>query len=251
VKKTITLDDSERRIYLFKTGSAELVDANPFEGIKLLGRGEFVVPPATIGDKKAACRFVAGRAPGEIRLAAAPEWLSPAFRSPTTEPLRAKAMEVRRIRIDDILVDEDDRRELDEAASKSSASGKPADTTIPPAAGRPATGVRKAPRHEIAAVGGAAAVPRALWGFASSRGSENGSVEPYSVSSGSPNHSIRKARKDARQSEKDRTTNGRTQGGCPIRCRIDASVDQTSPSGKHRHVKRDSSNRLGRVLCRR
>ena len=49
----------------------------------------------------------------------------------------------------------------------------------------------------------------------------------------------------------DRTTNGRTQGGCPIRCRIDASVDQTSPSGKHHHVKRNLSNRLGRVLCRR
>src|SRR5580692_3463505 len=86
---------------------------------------------------------------------------------------------------------------------------------------------------------------------ASSRVSKNGSVEPYSVSSDTPNHLIWKARKDARQSEEDRTTNGRTQGGCPIRCGIDASVDQTSPNGKHRHVKRDSSNRLGRVLCRR
>ena len=41
-----------------------------------------------------------------------------------------------------------------------------------------------------------------------------------------PYHRVRriqlnwKARKDARQSEEDRTTNGRTQGGCPIRCQL-------------------------------
>jgi ParB/RepB/Spo0J family partition protein len=115
MKKTITLYDGARRIHLFKVGTADFVGARHFEGIELLGRGEFVIPPATIGDKKTACRFVAGRGPGEVRLAAAPEWLSPAFRTPTTEPLPAKAMEVRRIRIEDILVDEADRRKLDEA----------------------------------------------------------------------------------------------------------------------------------------
>jgi hypothetical protein len=75
MKKTITLYDGARRIHLFKVGTADFVGARHFKGIELLGRGEFVVPPATIGDKKAVCRFVAGRAPGEIRLASAPDWL--------------------------------------------------------------------------------------------------------------------------------------------------------------------------------
>src|SRR4029077_17297074 len=63
-----------------------------------------------------------------------------------------------------------------------------------------------------------------------------------------PNHLILKA-PDARQSEEDRTTAGRTQGGCPIRSRIDASINRTPPSKKHRHVERDTSNGLGRLLC--
>jgi ParB/RepB/Spo0J family partition protein len=44
-----------------------------------------------------------------------PKNSSLAIRSPTTEPAPSKAMEVRRIQIDDILVDEADRRKLDEA----------------------------------------------------------------------------------------------------------------------------------------
>ena len=54
---------------------------------------------------------------------------------------------------------------------------------------------------------------------------------------------------DARQSEEDRTTAGRTQGGCPIRSRIDASTNRTPPSRKYRRVERDTSNSLGRLLC--
>src|SRR5262249_54817391 len=64
----------------------------------------------------------------------------------------------------------------------------------------------------------------------------------------SSNHPILKAA-DARQSEEDRTTAGGTQGGCPIRSRIDATINGTPPSEKHRHVERDSSNSLGRILC--
>src|SRR5216684_9424726 len=107
MKKTITLYDGERRIYLFKAGTAELDIPDPADGIKVLGQGEYLMLPSTIGDTKARCRFVTKRGPGEVRLAAAPKWLSPASHPSPAVPVPARAMPVRRIRIADIIVDDD------------------------------------------------------------------------------------------------------------------------------------------------
>jgi ParB-like chromosome segregation protein Spo0J len=122
MKKTITLYDGARRIHLFKVGSAELDIPDPADGIKVLGRGEYLVLPSTIADTKSRYRFVAARGPGEIWLAAAPKWLSPASPPSGVQPTPARAMQIRRILIVDIIVD-DDRREVDEddiAAKKKS-----------------------------------------------------------------------------------------------------------------------------------
>lgn len=50
MRKTITLYDGDRRIHLFKVGAAELDVPDLPDGIKILGRGERLVLPSTVGD---------------------------------------------------------------------------------------------------------------------------------------------------------------------------------------------------------
>src|SRR5260370_12696768 len=78
MKKTITLYDGERHIHLFKIGAAELDIPELPDGIKVLGRGEHIVLPSSVGNTKSRLRFVAERGPKEIELAGEPpKWLSP------------------------------------------------------------------------------------------------------------------------------------------------------------------------------
>jgi hypothetical protein len=114
MKKTITLYDGERHIHLFKIGAAELDIPELPDGIKVLGRGEHIVLPSSVGDTKSRLRFVAERGPKEIELAGEPpKWSSAAPCPSQAEPVPARPMQVRRIPIDDIIVD-DDVREPDE-----------------------------------------------------------------------------------------------------------------------------------------
>jgi ParB-like chromosome segregation protein Spo0J len=114
MKKTITLYDGERHIHLFKIGTAELDIPELSDGIEVLGQGEHLVLPSTLGDTKSHLRFVAERGPAEVKLAAKPpKWLSVAPCPPQTEPIPARPMQIRQIPIDDFIVD-DDLREPNE-----------------------------------------------------------------------------------------------------------------------------------------
>jgi ParB-like chromosome segregation protein Spo0J len=113
VKKTITLYDGERHIHLFKIGAAELDIPELPDGIEVLGQGEHLVLPS-LGDTKSRLRFLAERGPKEIEIAGEPpKWLSAASCPSQAEPVPARPMQVRRIPIADIIVD-DDVREPDE-----------------------------------------------------------------------------------------------------------------------------------------
>jgi ParB-like chromosome segregation protein Spo0J len=110
-KKTITLYDGERHIHLFKIGAAELDIPELPDGTEVLGQGEHLVLPSTLGDTKSRLRFVAERGPKEIELAGEPpKWLSAASYPSQAERVPARPMQVRRIPIADIIIDNDVRQ---------------------------------------------------------------------------------------------------------------------------------------------
>jgi hypothetical protein len=75
--KTVTIRNPSRRVYFFRIGSARLNRAvkRLSDGIALIGDGRFVVAPFDLHNRDQERRFVDGRRPGEMEVAAAPPWL--------------------------------------------------------------------------------------------------------------------------------------------------------------------------------
>jgi putative DNA primase/helicase len=75
--KTVTIRASKERTYLFEIGDTRLhcPTKRLGDGITILGDGEFVVAPNSIHDPELVRRFTDGRAPGDVEMATAPQWL--------------------------------------------------------------------------------------------------------------------------------------------------------------------------------
>lgn len=110
MRRTISMIDADSRIYLFKCGSADPIGDDRFKHIKILNDG-FITAPSSINAPSSGRRFITGCVPGKVRLAS----LSGAFHAPTGKRSGVPAMKVRRVRIADILVD-DNRRALRQSA---------------------------------------------------------------------------------------------------------------------------------------
>jgi putative DNA primase/helicase len=84
--KTVTIRAGKQRIYFFRIGSARLhcPTTRLGRGITILGDGQFVVAPGSIHDPELVRRFTDGRAPGEVEIATAPQWLMNLISEPTS-----------------------------------------------------------------------------------------------------------------------------------------------------------------------
>jgi putative DNA primase/helicase len=84
--KTVSIRAGKQRVYLFRIGGARLHHPTMRlgDGITILGDGQFVVAPLSIHDPDLVRRFVDGRAPGEVEIAAAPQWLTDSISEPTS-----------------------------------------------------------------------------------------------------------------------------------------------------------------------
>ena len=83
--KTVTIRAGKQRIYFFRIGSARLhcPTTRHGGGITILGDGVCVTAPCSIHYPESVRRFVDGRAPGEVEIAAAPQWLMDLISEPT------------------------------------------------------------------------------------------------------------------------------------------------------------------------
>jgi putative DNA primase/helicase len=84
--KTVAIRSSNRRAYFFRIGNVRL---NPAvgrlgNGIAVIGDGRFVVAPFDLYHADQERRFVDGRRPGEVEVAAAPQWLMNLIGEPTS-----------------------------------------------------------------------------------------------------------------------------------------------------------------------
>jgi putative DNA primase/helicase len=84
--KTVTIRSSNRRVYFFRIGTARVNRAveRLGNGIAVIGDGRFVVAPFDLHDPEQARRFVNGRGPDEVEIAAAPPWLINLISEPTS-----------------------------------------------------------------------------------------------------------------------------------------------------------------------
>jgi putative DNA primase/helicase len=84
--KTVTIRSPIRRVYFFRIGTARLNRAVKRLGnsIAVIGDGQFVVAPFDLHDPDQARRFVDGRGPGEVEIAAAPAWVIELISEPTS-----------------------------------------------------------------------------------------------------------------------------------------------------------------------
>jgi hypothetical protein len=102
--KTVTIRSLSRRAHFFRIGNVRL---NPAvrrlgKGIAVIGGGRFVVAPFDLDDSDQERRFVDGRRPGEVEIAAAPAWLIELIREPTSSASPA-APSVILVRTSDIV----------------------------------------------------------------------------------------------------------------------------------------------------
>ena len=105
LKKTVTIRDGDRRVRLFRVPEGFKIQHQQFDvGVTILGDGDLLKMPSRGGTKNGKCRFVEGRAFGQIPLADAPKWLREHIRERT--PRVVKASE---ISIEDVLISEDHR----------------------------------------------------------------------------------------------------------------------------------------------
>ena len=76
MKRTVTILEDKRRITLFRVPKGSPVRHQQLgDGLTVLGDGDVLVMPSRRRDTEAKCHFAEGRAPGEVDVAAAPEWL--------------------------------------------------------------------------------------------------------------------------------------------------------------------------------
>jgi ParB family chromosome partitioning protein len=74
MNRTVTIVEDKRRITLFRVREGSGVKHRQLgDGLTVLGDGDVLVMPSQDDDPK--CHFAEGRAPGEVKLAAAPQWL--------------------------------------------------------------------------------------------------------------------------------------------------------------------------------
>jgi putative DNA primase/helicase len=86
LSKTVTIRAGKQRIYFFRIGSARLhcPTTRLGGGITILGDGVCVVAPCSIHYPELVRRFADGRAPGEVEIATAPQWLMDLIGEPTS-----------------------------------------------------------------------------------------------------------------------------------------------------------------------
>jgi putative DNA primase/helicase len=84
--KTVTIRSRSRRVYFFRIGTARLnrTVKRLNNGVAVIGEGRFVVAPFDLHDADQERRFVDGRRPGEVEIAAAPSWLLNLISEPTS-----------------------------------------------------------------------------------------------------------------------------------------------------------------------
>jgi putative DNA primase/helicase len=84
--KTVTIRAAKKRIYFLRIGGVRLHHPTKRlgNGISVRGDGQFVVAPFSVHDPDLVRRFVDGRAPGEVEIATAPQWLMNLISEPTS-----------------------------------------------------------------------------------------------------------------------------------------------------------------------
>jgi hypothetical protein len=76
MKRTVTVVEDKRRITLFRVPEGSGVKHRQLgDGLTVLGDGDVLVMPSRPRDTAAKCHFAEGRAPGEVDVAAVPQWL--------------------------------------------------------------------------------------------------------------------------------------------------------------------------------
>jgi putative DNA primase/helicase len=75
LRSTITMRDHDRQLRLFRADGKLPHSRDIADGIRILGDGELIIAPSTLSRSNSERRFAKGRAPGEIDIARAPDWL--------------------------------------------------------------------------------------------------------------------------------------------------------------------------------
>ena len=93
--------DDEKRTYLFRTKEVRLRDRleDVAEGISVVGDDDFVLAPSRIDATEPNCRFVQGRAIGEIEIAEPPKGLLDLI---AIEPGNTASQTLERIAVEDV-----------------------------------------------------------------------------------------------------------------------------------------------------
>jgi putative DNA primase/helicase len=75
LRRTVTIRDRDRRLRLFRVDGKVPHRREITNGVRILGDGDLVIAPSTLTVSNNTRRFASGRAPGEIDIALAPDWL--------------------------------------------------------------------------------------------------------------------------------------------------------------------------------
>ena len=75
LRSTITMRDHDRQLRLFRADGKLPHSRDIADGIRILGDGELIIAPSNRTRSTSERRFAKGRAPGEIDIARAPDWL--------------------------------------------------------------------------------------------------------------------------------------------------------------------------------
>jgi putative DNA primase/helicase len=75
LRETVTIRDRDRRIYLFRVHGIQPRSREIADGVRILGSGKFIVAPSNLTRSTNDRRFAKGRAPGEVTIPPAPQWL--------------------------------------------------------------------------------------------------------------------------------------------------------------------------------
>ena len=74
--RTVTIRDHDRRLRLFLVDGKVPDSREIADGVRILGDRELVIAPATLSGSNNDRRFARDRAPGQVKIAKAPDWLS-------------------------------------------------------------------------------------------------------------------------------------------------------------------------------
>ena len=75
LQRTVTIEDHDRRLRLFRVDGKVPHSREIADGVRILGDAELIIAPSTLSGSNSKRRFARGRAPGQVKIAKAPDWL--------------------------------------------------------------------------------------------------------------------------------------------------------------------------------